>query len=682
MYLTEIFRHVVSISLLSGILIIGLLVIKILLRQKLSANWQYYIWFVLFIRLIIPFTLSTPLNIFNYIPHNQQVSELTQIPISSTKPEISAAITQPSKSAVNIENESLHRNEDIKHSAVPFTKSWLNWQTSALIWIIGVIVIFLYILFVNLLLLFKNKKLPVCVSDDILGIMQECKTILNLNSNVSVVYGDSIKSPGIYGIFFPKIIISPEIIKRLSSDELRYIFLHELSHLKRHDLLMNGIVLTIQVIYWFNPLTWYALIQMKQDCEIACDAAALVTLKQEEQKKYGQTIISLLQMLSEPYWAPGTLGFIGKFNRRRISMISTCKKTTVKWAIVASSMIFLVGCSSINNPLSTTSSNKNQPSSKSASQAGTGNKSNNDASSSSTTTDSSSILYKNTQYGFSFILPKSWQGFSIVTGIWEGNNVALGKITETGPMISIRHPKWTSKDPYQDIPIMVFTIDQWNLLQQGKISIGAAPIGPSELGRNNIYVFALPARYNFAFNTGYKEVEEIINSHPLKTTNVVQNTDSSKAMLLNMMQLAKQGKVINCDFAAKITNMGTITQDWAQADKTVYISSAKGSYATYAYHNVVFGFNKGEQVFEVRSFDTMLKNISLAKAKEVFGTPAYDSKTSNQEIIGYAAGKEFKIEMVFSRTTSDNPNPMMDHYNVLYPSGTINSMAGDSGRQW
>lgn len=387
-------------------------------------------------------------------------------------------------------------------------------------------------------------------------------------------------------------------------------------------------------------------------------------------------------MLSEPYWAPGTLGFISKFNRRRVSMISTCKKTTVKWSIVALSMILLAGCSSINNTLSTTSSNQNQSSSKPVSQAGTGTKSNNDASSSSIPTDSSSILYKNAQYGFSFILPKSWQGFSIVTGIWEGNNVALGKITETGPMISIRHPKWTSKDPRQDIPIMIFTIDQWNLLQQGKISIGAAPIGPSELGRNNIYVFALPARYNFAFKTGYKEVEEIINSQPLKTTNIVKSTDSSKAMLLDMMQLAKLGKVINCDFAAKTTNMETITQAWAQADKTVYISSAKGSYATYAYHNVVFGFNKGEQVFEVRSFDARLENISLAKAKEVFGAPSYDSKAGNQEIIGYAAGNEFKIEMVFSLNTSNNTNPMMDHYNVLYPSGTINSMAGDSGRQW
>ena len=98
-------------------------------------------------------------------------------------------------------------------------------------------------------------------------ILQECKSDLNVHSKVSVVYDDSLKSPALFGLFIPKIIISPEVVNRLSPDELRYIFLHELSHLKRYDLLVNGLVLAVQIIYWFNPLIWYALRQMKQDCE-------------------------------------------------------------------------------------------------------------------------------------------------------------------------------------------------------------------------------------------------------------------------------------------------------------------------------------------------------------------------------------------------------------------------------
>jgi hypothetical protein len=124
--------------------------------------------------------------------------------------------------------------------------------------------------------------------------------------------------------------------------------------------------------------------------------------------------------------------------------------------------------------------------------------------------------YKNTQYGFSFSLPISWKGYSIVEDKWEGVAIGDDIVIEQGPIILIRNPEWTYANPMQDIPIMVFTIKQWDSLQQEKFHIGAAPIGPSELGRNSKYVFALPARYNYAFPTGWEEVDQILKNNPLK----------------------------------------------------------------------------------------------------------------------------------------------------------------------
>ncbi|WP_243182940.1 hypothetical protein [Anaerosolibacter carboniphilus] len=133
--------------------------------------------------------------------------------------------------------------------------------------------------------------------------------------------------------------------------------------------------------------------------------------------------------------------------------------------------------------------------------------------------ETNGTIYKNTEYGFRFFLPESWKGYEIMTDKWEGlaSGDSENKDTnETGPMISIRHPQWTSQNQRQDIPIMIFTLGQWNALQQGKFHIGAAPMGPSELGRNTKYVFALPARYNYAFPTGYEEVENILKGNPLQ----------------------------------------------------------------------------------------------------------------------------------------------------------------------
>ncbi|KUG03757.1 hypothetical protein ASZ90_018850 [hydrocarbon metagenome] len=128
------------------------------------------------------------------------------------------------------------------------------------------------------------------------------------------------------------------------------------------------------------------------------------------------------------------------------------------------------------------------------------------------------IVYKNNKYGFSFSLPDSWQGYSIITDKWEGFVIGSsqeGVATETGPLISIRHPLWTDHNQRQDIPIMIFTLNQWGSLQLEKFHIGAAPMGPKELGRNTEYVFALPARYNYAFPAGFEEVEKILDNDPL-----------------------------------------------------------------------------------------------------------------------------------------------------------------------
>lgn len=120
------------------------------------------------------------------------------------------------------------------------------------------------------------------------------------------------------------------------------------------------------------------------------------------------------------------------------------------------------------------------------------------------------IVYRNDDYGFDLALPDPWAGYAVIADTWEGAAPG-GPVIETGPMILIRHPLWTEAVPRQDIPIMVFTAAQWDAMQAEEFHIGAAPIGPSELGRNATHVFGLPARYNYAFPEGFEEVDDIIS---------------------------------------------------------------------------------------------------------------------------------------------------------------------------
>ncbi len=126
------------------------------------------------------------------------------------------------------------------------------------------------------------------------------------------------------------------------------------------------------------------------------------------------------------------------------------------------------------------------------------------------------IKYRDRKYGFSFTLPESWEGYRVLWSEWHGSVLATnGGVAHVlrGPQLRIRHPKWTQQNPREDMPIMIFTIAQWN---EGPI-VSAAPFGPSEIGRNRKYVFAVPPRWDYDFADGWEEAQTILTADSLHT---------------------------------------------------------------------------------------------------------------------------------------------------------------------
>ena len=152
--------------------------------------------------------------------------------------------------------------------------------------------------------------------------------------------------------------------------------------------------------------------------------------------------------------------------------------------------------------------------------------------------------------------------------------------------------------------------------------------------------------------------------------------------MLFRSQLAKKGKIINSEFQVKSTTIQDVEEKLGKADTSDFVSEAKGVYYTFSKANVAFGCNKGDQIFEARSFDSKLGELSLSNVKKVLGEPAYSSKYDNEQIIGYTAGAEFKILFVFKESQNGENDLVLDHYSVLYPKGTGNNMADDPGREW
>lgn len=131
------------------------------------------------------------------------------------------------------------------------------------------------------------------------------------------------------------------------------------------------------------------------------------------------------------------------------------------------------------------------------------------------------VLSVNRAYGFWFSLPQSWKGFRVLACRWSGANAARHGEEETGPLLFIRHPLYTEEDPRMDIPIMIYTKKQWGK-DGSNLIVSAAGVGPSVIGRNRKYVFALPPRFANVDLEGMQEVLDIVTSHPLSTTRIAQ----------------------------------------------------------------------------------------------------------------------------------------------------------------
>ena len=106
--------------------------------------------------------------------------------------------------------------------------------------------------------------------------------------------------------------------------DVRYILLHELQHYKHKDSLANYLMFLTAILYWFNPIVWYALKEMRNDREIACDTSVLKMLDECDYEKYGNTLINFAEKISSsPFpFAAGLCGNIKQIKRRIISIAS------------------------------------------------------------------------------------------------------------------------------------------------------------------------------------------------------------------------------------------------------------------------------------------------------------------------------------------------------------------------
>ncbi len=301
-------------------IIIGfLIIVKRAFKNCLTSRMQFNLWFLLLGILAVPFVPFRPASftqIFALLGvwKNAVSSDKGTITDGVLNPNISGAVNQMNDFALSVSRE---------------TPSIIGLILCG-VWLVGILaMILLVIKSVFRLNAMKKSALPL-QNKTVRILYHNCLREMNMKKNIPVYSTAFLKSPIIVGLFSPRIYLPIHLISDFNAADMRYMLLHELQHYRHKDALASYLMNFFGVLYWCNPCVWYALKEMRNEREVACDTSVLKLLDESDYVNYGNTLINFAEKVSiTPFpFAAGISGSM-KQMQQRIANISSYKNPSV-----------------------------------------------------------------------------------------------------------------------------------------------------------------------------------------------------------------------------------------------------------------------------------------------------------------------------------------------------------------
>ena len=302
----QIFYNIVYVSIIGSILGIIVLIFRKTFDKKISPTWKFVMWILVLFSLIFPYRITI----------------------------------QSKNSHEFIISSGIDKIEEVKEDLITQKIGTIF----IYIWLTGIILLLMYYIITSIVLKIKIGKEKV-KNKKILEILNNSKMQMEVKKEIELIKQKYKKVPCIYGIFKTRILITDEILEK-NEESFKYILMHEIAHLKKHDLLVNKVLILILIIHWFNPVLWYCFKQIRQDMELKADEMVLDKIGKKEEKSYAKTLVKLLPISKEEKITTKVLSVTdGKKNmERRINMIKLSDKFKEYKTLIGITTLLIVLC--------------------------------------------------------------------------------------------------------------------------------------------------------------------------------------------------------------------------------------------------------------------------------------------------------------------------------------------------
>jgi len=272
-------------SLEASLIILAVLGLRLMLGTRLSPAWRIGLWMLVGVKLMLPAFIPAGFGLGAWF----QQDEAARVPVV----QVEAAAERVMTSDVDSAQASV--------SGVPEAASVFSWYTLALgVWAAGAVFVMAAALYRQLRFNRELRERATSTAPLLRALVASLCWKAGIQKKVRVLLMPAGTTPAVVGVRQPSILLPEDWETRFNEQSLRHVLLHELLHVKQHDLAWNWAATAVQALHWFNPLVWFVVSRFQADRELRCDAGALALLSPTERLDYGHTLLRI----QESFFAP------------------------------------------------------------------------------------------------------------------------------------------------------------------------------------------------------------------------------------------------------------------------------------------------------------------------------------------------------------------------------------------
>ena len=324
----------------SPALILAVVLLRRVLRGRLSPRLQYALWALVLVRLLVPVSFGAAgLSVQNLVRGaDERAAERVVTYVSNAAPDLSIPepVTGPSEPKQQLQyNQEPSAPDHETDAAEPEARAATSTPVTVsdilrYAWYAGMAVLALWFLSTNIA--FRARLTRSARRMEYPG----CKLPLYVSG--------AVETPCLFGVIRPAVYLTPGAAA--DPVTLTHSVEHELTHFRHGDHVWALLRCLCLVLHWYNPLVWLAAALSRRDAELACDEATIRRLGEAERAAYGRTLIGITCGSRPSLLRTATTMNCGKSGlKERISLIVKRPKTAA-WALVILLLaaVFVTGC--------------------------------------------------------------------------------------------------------------------------------------------------------------------------------------------------------------------------------------------------------------------------------------------------------------------------------------------------